>query len=104
MMNYYDMIFETKNYTDDTYGHNVTVPIAKFSCKMNRFDNNNYVNFPLIREEYKLGSSSHEKIESDIYINRGTARAIDNHIKLMEVRSLESLEQYGNGYFKIIKN
>ena len=104
MMNYYDMVFETKNYTDDTYGHNVTVPIAKFSCKMNRFDNNNYVNFPLIREEYKLGSSSHEKNESDIYINRGTARAIDNHIKLMEVRSLESLEQYGNGYFKIIKN
>lgn len=116
MMNYYDMIFETKNYTDETYGHNVTVPIAKFSCKMNSFDevwidsetlefkNDNYVNFPLIREEYKLGSSSHEKIESDIYINRGTARAIDNHIKLMEVRSLESLEQYGNGYFKIIKN
>lgn len=104
MMNYYDMVFETKNYTDDTYGHNVTVPIAKFSCKMNSFDNDNYVNFPLIREEYKLGSSSHEKIESDIYINRGTARAIDNHIKLMEVRSLESLEQYGNGYFKIIKN
>ena len=104
MMNYYDMVFDTKNYTDDTYGHNVTVPIAKFSCKMNSFDNNNYVNFPLIREEYKLGSSSHEKIESDIYINRGTARAIDNHIKLMEVRSLESLEQYGNGYFKIIKN
>jgi len=104
MMNYYDMIFETKNYTDDTYGHNVTVPIAKFICQMNSFDNDNYVNFPLIREEYKLGSSSHEKIESDIYINRGTARAIDNHIKLMEVRSLESLEQYGNGYFKIIKN
>ena len=104
MMNYYDMVFDTKNYTDDTYGHNVTVPIAKFSCKMNSFDNDNYVNFPLIREEYKLGSSSHEKIESDIYINRGTARAIDNHIKLMEVRSLESLEQYGNGYFKIIKN
>ena len=104
IMNYYDMIFETKNYTDDTYGHNVTVPIAKFICQMNSFDNDNYVNFPLIREEYKLGSSSHEKIESDIYINRGTARAIDNHIKLMEVRSLESLEQYGNGYFKIIKN
>lgn len=104
MMNYYDMIFETKNYTDGTYGHNVTVPISKFICKMNSFDNDNYVNFPLIREEYKLGSSSHEKIESDIYINRGTARAIDNHIKLMEVRSLESLEQYGNGYFKIIKN
>lgn len=104
MMNYYDMIFETKNYTDDTYGYNVTVPIAKFICQMNSFDNNNYVSFPLIREEYKLGSSSHEKIESDIYINRGTTRAFDNHIKLMEVRSLESLEQYGNGYFKIIKN
>ena len=104
MMNYYDMIFETKNYTDDTYGYNVIVPIAKFICNMNTFDNDNYVSFPLIREEYKLGSSSHEKIESDIYINRGTARAFDNHIKLMEVRSLESLEQYGNGYFKIIKN
>ena len=64
---------------------------------------NGFAFAPLCREEYKLGISLNEKIESDIYINRGTARAIDYHLRLMEAKSLESLEQIGNGFFNIKK-
>lgn len=59
---------------------------------------------PLIMKENYLGFSDLEKIQSDIYIDRGTTRAIDFHLRLMEAKSLESLEQIGNGFFTINNN
>ena len=59
---------------------------------------------PLFRKEYNLGKSSMENVVSDIYIDRGTAHAIDFHLRLLESKSLESLEQIGNGFFNIIDN
>lgn len=59
---------------------------------------------PTFREQYKLGSSSLEKIERDVYIERGNSSCIEKHLVLMDVKSLEALEQYGNGYFQINEN
>ena len=60
---------------------------------------------PLIIDETKIGSVMQEKIQnSDIYIDRGTVRAIDYHLRLLEAKSLESLEQIGNGFFKFNSN
>ena len=55
-----------------------------------------------IREEHNIGKSSIEKIESDIYIDRGNGQSFIPHLRLLEVKSLESLEQIGNGLFNII--
>lgn len=63
---------------------------------------NNLEVFPTFREEYKIGLSAIEKIDSNIYIDRGINASFEKHIKLGEVTSMESLEQFGNGYFKII--
>lgn len=65
---------------------------------------NNMEVFPVFREEYKMGVSVIEKVDSDIYIDRGMNASFEKHLKLGEVASLEALEQYGNGYFKIIDN
>ena len=59
---------------------------------------------PLIFDEKKLGLASQEKISGDIYIDRGTVRAMDYHLRLLEAKSLESLEQIGNGFFKFNSN
>ena len=59
---------------------------------------------PLIFNEKKLGFSTMEKISENIYIDRGTVRALDFHLRLMETKSLESLEQIGNGFFKFNDN
>lgn len=64
---------------------------------------NNMEVFPVFREEYKLGISTIEKIDSDIYIDRGVSASFEKHLKLGEVYSLEALEQFGNGYFKIME-
>lgn len=56
-----------------------------------------YVAAPVFRQEFNLGSSYYQNIESDIYIDRGMASAIDRHLKLQEIRTLESMENYANG-------
>lgn len=59
---------------------------------------------PLIFNENKLGFATLEKNSENIYIDRGTIRAMDFHLRLLETKSLESLEQIGNGFFKIQSN
>ena len=51
-----------------------------------------------------LGISSLENIDSDIYIERGINAAFEKHLKLGEITSMEALEQYSNGYFKIMES
>ena len=56
----------------------------------------------IFKEEYKMRSSSIEKINSDIYIQRGLSKSLDNHLKLLEVKTIESLTKYGNSQFNIL--
>ena len=65
---------------------------------------NNRIFSPVFREEYKFGTSSIQKVEENIYINRGIDKAMDKGLKLIEITTLEDLEQYNNGFFKIINN
>ena len=60
--------------------------------------------FPIFRQEYLLGSATMQKLDVDIYIERGTNAAFEKHLKLGEVTSMEALEQYSNGYFKMMDN
>jgi hypothetical protein len=95
------------------------VPLAKFTTEINLIDENSKPNFskymdmdeyngikvsPVFKEEYKMGLSMMEKVDSDIYIDRGINAAFEKHLKLQEVNSLEALEQFGNGYFKIMNS
>ena len=59
---------------------------------------------PMIRKENNLWMASNENVEANIYINRGTNRAIDYHLRLMEAKSLDSLERIGNGFFNVKNN
>lgn len=106
----------------DVYGTYFQSPLAKFRTEINLIDLiddelvsnfSNYVDMnkynnihvtPTFKQEYMLGISSLENIDSDIYIERGINAAFEKHLKLGEVTSLEALEQYSNGYFKIMNN
>jgi hypothetical protein len=77
-----------------------------------------YVNstemFPVFREEYRLGTAVMPRVkqvilnkdgkeeEINIYIDRGINAAYEKHLKLGEVTTMEALEQYTNGYFKMM--
>ena len=59
---------------------------------------------PVFREEYKFGSSMKENIESNIYIDRGFSSSFEKHLKMLDVKSMESLENLGNGFYNIIES
>lgn len=98
---------------DNTYDTTYNDSLSKVSYKVKRrfLEEDEYheiinpdSNSPIIREEYRLGIAGPESVEGDIYIDRGINSAFEKHLKLGEVTSLESLLQYGNGYFKIMEN
>lgn len=65
--------------------------------------NNGMMVAPVFRQEYNLGTSVSQNFDTNIYIDRGINAAFETHLKLMESHTLEALENYGNGYFKINK-
>lgn len=98
---------------DNTYDTTYNDSLSKVSYEVKRrfLEEDEYheiinpdSNSPIIREEYRLGIAGPESVEGDIYIDRGINSAFEKHLKLGEVTSLESLLQYGNGYFKIMEN
>jgi len=65
--------------------------------------NNGVIATPVFRTEFNLASSMPQNIKADIYIDRGISAAYEKHLKLQEIKSVESIENMGNGYFKINK-
>lgn len=112
--------------TSNTYDTTYETPLANFITEINitksdkpiGFDveyydtydkyendlNDNVEVYPTFMEEYKFGNSVMQNVDSDIYIDRGINAALEKHLKLGEVFTLEALEQYGNGFFQMMKN
>lgn len=115
----YKLYQEMTDVETDIYGTYYEAPLAAFKTEINLINSGLTTNYsgytdmdtynnihvtPTLKQEYMLGISSLENIDSDIYIERGINIAFEKHLKLGEVATLEALEQYSNGYFKIIEN
>lgn len=91
------------------YGGRYTYPVADFEMTLpptsgwTEYGRDTEL-FPVFRQEYLFGSATMQKLDVDIYIDRGTNAAFEKHLKLGEVTSMEALEQLGNGYFKMMDN
>ena len=92
------------------YGINKAMPDGELQNASDLFEeaywarHNGFIAEPLFRRDFDLGSSTPPKIDSDIYIDRGVSAALDRHIRLQEIKTLNALLQYGNGAFKISEN
>ena len=97
----------------------VEVPMSTFEVDINTtttpeyISGDNYISFsryngldysPVFREEYKFGSSSLEKVEENIYIERQIIKPMEKNLRLIDVMTMEDLIEYGNGTIKIINN
>lgn len=57
----------------------------------------------ITKEEYLFGIISKPEVKNDVFIDRGITTVLEKHLKLSEVRSLNELERYGGGYFRVTK-
>jgi hypothetical protein len=104
MVEYYKYEYDVSYVINNEYGNStVKINLSYFETeKENPIEG--MICDHVFREEYKLGIASKEKINANIYIDRGTASAFEKHLKVLDCSSLESLENMGNGYFNILKN
>lgn len=94
-------------------------PTASFTAPINVFDTsltttyssidgmddyNGLDAYPTFQDAYNIGISSLPIVDSDANIDRGNNAAFEKHLKIGEVTSLEALENYTNGYFKMMEN
>lgn len=94
-------------------------PTASFTAPINVFDTsltttyssidgmddyNGLDVYPTFQDAYNIGISSLPIVDSDVNIDRGNNAAFEKHLKIGEVTSLEALENYTNGYFKMMEN
>lgn len=104
---------------ETTSGNLIDVPIADFKTEIPIWSGETLTNsfdkysgdtsideevYPTFMEEYKLGNALMQKVDSNIFIERGNNAAFEKHIKLGEVYTLEALENYSNGWFKMMEN
>ena len=61
----------------------------------------NFQNGDYFMEEYQMGASFVANNNENVYIDRGSATAFERHMRLSEVDTLQDLENYGNGMFKM---
>ena len=99
-INYLEVRYETISTANNEHDNAIiTVNKSYFTYYPNIIEEE--TNVPILRKEHLFGISCKEKVIGDIYIDRGVSHAFTHHLKLGEVKTLESLEQYGNNSFNI---
>jgi len=78
--------------------------ISEITYNTDNLTPENSIISPALKKEYLLGAVEPPKIISDVFIDRGSNSTFDKNLKLGEIRMLDDLDNYGNGFFKIKNN
>lgn len=74
---------------------------SKITYKSGGLTSNNSVGTSKVKLEYLIGVVDTPKINADIFIDRGNNSSFDRHLRLGDIKSINDLHRYGNGYFNI---
>lgn len=55
----------------------------------------------MTKQEYLLGIVSPPEVQSDLFIDRGATTVTEDHLRLGEIKGLDALLDYGNGYYRV---
>jgi len=105
--NLYEYIIgATENHINDTGIHykDISDGISEITYITSGLTQENSISAPSIKEDYLLGVIESPKISVDVFIDRGVNSTFDKNLKLGDIRSLDGLVNYGNGFFKIKSN
>lgn len=72
-----------------------------FSTSVSGFDFDDYYS---IKEEAKMGLVFPPKVSNELFIERMNVAVFERHSRLSEVKTLDGLIEYRNGYYNIIEN
>jgi hypothetical protein len=72
-----------------------------FSTSVSGYDFDEYYS---IKEEAKMGLVFPPKVSNELFIERMNVAVFERHSRLSEVKTLDGLIEYRNGYYNIIEN
>jgi len=84
-------------------GQRTELPLTNFSYIGEGWNETNTSLSALTKEEYLFGIISPPEVQSDVFIERGKTTVMDMHLRLSEIKSLDELVRYGNGFYKLNK-
>ena len=72
-----------------------------FKTSTSGFDFDKYF---LIKEEAKMGLVFPPKVSNELFIERMNVAVFERHSRLSDIKTLDGLTDYRNGYYNIIEN
>lgn len=81
----------------------VAIPLTTYRYIGEGLNETNVSLSALTKEEYLFGIISPPEVQNDVFIDRGAISVLDLHLKLSEIKTIASLEEYGNGFYKLTK-
>lgn len=96
-------IFRTtfvRSYVDKRIGSDYA-SISHVNSLMEYMDGTPNSHITYHKDEYLMNITYNPVVDKDINVDRGVNAAFERHLKLGEVKTLEDMELYGNGYFNL---
>jgi hypothetical protein len=84
-------------------GVNYRIPITQFSYVCEGINLLNSSLSAITKEEYLFGIIFPPEVKSEIFIERGITSVMDKHLRLSEIKDLNELSRYGNGFYTLNK-
>ena len=78
-----------------------TLPLTNVSYIGEGWNETNTGVYASYKEEYLFGIISPPEIKSEVFIDRGKTSVLDKHLRLSEIKNLNGLTKYGNGFYNI---
>jgi hypothetical protein len=87
----------------DEFGGEFEIPYTKMEYTGEGWNQTNTSLSAVTKEEYLFGITQRPEVFSDVFIDRGDTTVFEKHLRLSEVESLEHLERYNNGFYRLVK-
>lgn len=82
---------------------NSRIPITQFNYVCEGINMSNSSLSAITKEEYLFGIIFPPEVKSEVFIERGITSVMDKHLRLSEIKDLNELSRYGNGFYKLNK-
>ena len=94
---------DLRQITDPKTGEIREIPLTTFSYYNRGVQNYNSTLSAIVHQDKYLGVVMPPRVDNDILIDRGTVNVMERFLKISEIDSVEQLEKYGQGFFKVSK-
>lgn len=91
---------QTRTIISKQYGES-DIPFTQMHYNSEGLNQTNVELLATTKEEYLFGITSTPTVFSDLFIDRGRTTVLQSHMQLGEIKNMEDLINYGNGFYNL---